>query len=156
MLAVILALVMIDYGVDYYGMKKRYNALDRQVVKIFTQTLPNMTKIVDPVQQMRVQVDEMRKTAGMFTAGSKGRSVLDLLEDISKRVPSSLDVKVSRVVIDPEGVVIKGTTDTFNTVDSIKKGLDDSVFFSDVVISSANLDRSGNRVRFELRSELVR
>ena len=155
-LAVILALVMIDYGVDYYGMKKRYNALDRQIVKIFTQTLPGVTKIVDPVQQMRVQVDEMRKTAGMFATGSKGRSVLDLLEDISKRVPSSLDVKVSRVVIDPEGVVIKGTTDTFNTVDSIKKGLDDSVFFSDVTISSANLDRSGNRVRFELRSELVR
>jgi general secretion pathway protein L len=154
-LAVLLALVMIDYGVDYYGMKKRYNALDRQIVKIFSQTLPGMTKIVDPVQQMRVQVDEMRKTAGMFAAGKKGRNVLDLLEDISKRVPSSLDVKVSRVVIDPEGMVIKGTTDTFNTVDSIKKGLDGSVFFSDVTISSANLDRSGNRVQFELRSELV-
>jgi general secretion pathway protein L len=155
-LAVILALVMIDYGIDYYGMKKRYNALDRQIVKIFTQTLPGMTKIVDPVQQMRAQVDEMRKTAGVSDAGAKGRNVLDLLEDISKRVPASLDVKVSRVVIDPEGMVIKGTTDTFNTVDSIKKGLDDSAFFSDVTISSANLDRSGNRVKFELRSELVR
>jgi len=104
---------------------------------------------------MRVQVDEMRKTAGMFTSGGKGRSVLDLLEDLPKRVPADLDVKVSRVVIDTEGVVIKGTTDTFNTVDSIKKGLDGSSLLSAVTISSANLDRSGNRVQFELRSELV-
>jgi general secretion pathway protein L len=143
-MAVIIALVMCDYGVDYYGMKKRYNGLDRQIAKIFTQTLPEVKKI-----------DEMRETAGIFAAGGKGHSVLDLLADISRRVPSSLDVVVSRVVIDPEEMVIRGTTDTFNTVDSIKQGLGDSPFFRDVTITSANLERSGNRVQFEMRSELV-
>lgn len=154
-LAMIMALVMFDYGVDYYGMKKRYNGLDQQIVKIFTQTLPDVKRIVDPVQQMQVQIDEMRQTAGIFAAGRKGRSVLDLLGDISRRVPSSLDVNVSRIVIDPEGVVIRGTTDTFNTVDSIKQGLDGSLFFRDVTITSANLERSGNRVQFEMRAGLV-
>ena len=154
-LAVILALLLFDYGVDYYGMKKRYNALDQQIVKIFTQTLPGVKKIVDPVQQLRVQINEMRETAGIFSAGSKGRSVLDLLADISRRVPSSLDVTLSRMVIDPEETVIRGTTDTFNTVDSIKQGLDSSLFFRNVTITSANLERSGNRVQFEMRLELI-
>lgn len=154
-LAVIMALVTFDFGVDYYGMKKRYNALDQQIMKVFTQTLPDVKKIVDPVQQMRVQIGKMRETAGIFAAGGKGRSVLDLLADISSRVPYSLDVNVSRIVIDPEEIVIRGTTDTFNTVDSIKQGLDGSPFFRDATITSANLERSGNRVQFEMRSELV-
>jgi len=154
-LAVIMALIICDYGIDYYGMKKRLDGLDRQIVKIFNQTLPDVKKIVDPVQQMRVQINEVRETAGIFAAGGKGRSILDLLADISRRVPSSLDVKVSRIVIDPEEIVIKGTTDTFNTVDSIKQVLDGALLFRDVIITSANLERSGNRVQFEMRSELV-
>jgi hypothetical protein len=62
-----------------------------------------------------------------------------------------MDVRVIRLVVDPEGVQIKGETDTFNTVDIIKKGLEPSEYFSAVTITSANLDRSGKRVKFEIK-----
>jgi general secretion pathway protein L len=72
------------------------------------------------------------------------------MRDISIRIPTSLDVRVLSMVIDPETVQIKGETDTFNTVDAIKKGLEPSPYFNEVIISSANLDRSGKRVQFEV------
>jgi hypothetical protein len=100
---------------------------------------------------MRVKIDEIKKSALSLPGISGDRKVLDLLRDISLRVPGSLDVKVSRMVVDPEGVQVKGETDTFNTVDIIKKGLEPSEYFSAVTISSANLDRSGKRVQFEIK-----
>jgi general secretion pathway protein L len=58
------------------------------------------------------------------------------------------------MVVDQEGIQIRGTTDTFNTVDSIKKGLESSQIYRDVVIASANLDKSGKGVRFEIKMDL--
>jgi len=76
---------------------------------------------------------------------------LEILNDISERVPKDLVVQVDRMVVDQEGIQIRGTTDTFNTVDSIKKGLESSEMYGDVVIASANLDQSGKGVRFEIK-----
>ena len=66
-----------------------------------------------------------------------------------------LEVEVDRLVVDLDGVQIRGTTDTFNTVDSIKKGLESSESYQDVVIASANLDQSGKGVRFEIKMDRV-
>lgn len=150
-LLVILSLLTADLGVDYYFLKKRYRMLDKQITGIFRQTLPDVKRIVDPVHQMRVKINEIKKSALSLPGISGDRKVLDLLRDISLRVPGSLDVKVTRMVVDPEVVQVKGETDTFNTVDIIKKGLEPSEYFSAVTISSANLDRSGERVQFEIK-----
>ena len=148
---VILSLLCTDLGVDYYFLKKRYRMLDKQITEIFRQTFPGVKRIVDPVQQMMVKINEIKKSALSLPGISGEQKVLDLLRDISLRVPESMDVRVLRLVVDPEGVQIKGETDTFNTVDIIKKGLEPSEYFSAVTITSANLDRSGKRVKFEIK-----
>jgi hypothetical protein len=125
--------------------------LDNQISEIFRQTLPEVTRIVDPVQQMRAKINEVKASDLSLPGIGREEKVLDLLRDISIRIPGSLDVKVLSMVVDPETVQITGETDTFNTVDSIKKGLEPSPYFSEVTISSANLDRSGKRVQFEMR-----
>jgi len=92
------------------------------------------------------------KTSAISIPGTNsGNKVLDLLKDISDRIPKSLDVRVSRMVIDQETVRVSGKTDTFNTVDNIKNGLETSKYFSGVTISSASLDRTGKRVQFEIK-----
>jgi len=73
------------------------------------------------------------------------------MNDISARIPKNLEVQVDRMVVDQDGIQMRGTTDTFNTVDSIKKGLESSEMYQDVVIASANLDQSGKGVRFEIK-----
>jgi hypothetical protein len=59
------------------------------------------------------------------------------------------------MVVDQDGVQIRGKTDTFNTVDSIKKGLESSDMYHDVTIATANLDQSGEGVRFEIKMDRV-
>jgi len=132
-------------------LKKRYRMLDQRVTEVFSRTFPDVKRIVDPLQQMRVKVNEVKTSAISIPGTNSNNKVLDLLKDISDRISKSLDVKVSRMVIDQETVRVSGKTDTFNTVDSIKNGLESSRYFSGVTISSANLDRTGKRVQFEIK-----
>lgn len=150
-LMVILLLVGLDLGVEYYSLKKHYEQIDRQVVGVFKETFPGVTRIVDPVHQMQVKINEIRQAAAALPGVGAEGTVLDLLKDISFRVPDGADVHMTRIVIDPDMVLVKGETDTFNTVDAIKKGLEPSSFFKDVTISSANLERDGDRVTFEMK-----
>ena len=78
---------------------------------------------------------------------------LEIINDISSRIPGDLNIQVDRMVVAQDGVQIRGTTDTFNTVDSIKKGLESSDMYRDVIIASANLDQSGKGVRFEIKMD---
>jgi general secretion pathway protein L len=155
-LIVVLSLLCLDLGVDYHFLKKRNKILDQEIMEVFGQTLPDVKRIVDPVQQMEVKINEIKKSAPSLPGVRANRKVLDLLSDISTRLPESAGVHMTRIVIDTDGVLVKGETDTFNTVDTIKKGLEPSAYFSAVTISSANLDRSGNRVRFEMKLERAR
>jgi general secretion pathway protein L len=154
--AIILSILIVDLGTEYYFLKKRYMMLDNQISEIFRQTLPEVTRIVDPLQQMRAKINEIKSSDISPPGIGSEEKVLDLLRDISLRVSGSLDVKVLSMVVDPETVQIKGETDTFNTVDSIKKGLEPSQYFSEVTISSANLDRSGKSVQFEMKLKRAR
>jgi len=49
---------------------------------------------------------------------------------------------------------VDGETAGFNIVDDIKNRLEQSDLFKQVTIASANMDRSGNKVRFSLKLEL--
>ena len=154
-LIIIFSLLAADIGVDYYLIKERYSALDQKVTKVFRQTFPDVKRIVDPVKQMKVKIREIKRAA-ISQPGIKSKNkVLDLLKDISQRVPKSLNLHVTRIVINPETLRIIGKTDTFNTVDKIKNSLKHSSYFNAVTISSANLDRTKKHVRFELKLQRI-
>ena len=152
----ILSFLAADLYVDYYFLKKRYKTMDQKITEVFRQTFPDVKRIVDPLQQMRVKIKEIKGSTISLTGINADQKVLDLLKDISHRVTKSLDVHVTRMVVDPDTVRISGRTDTFNTVDNIKSRLEPSAYFSAVTISSANLDRSGKQVQFEIKLQRAR
>jgi general secretion pathway protein L len=155
-LVIILSFLIADMGVDYYSLKKRYGMLDQRIKDVFEQTFPDVSKIVDPLQQMKVKINELKTSAVPIVGTGSNKRVLELLREISQRVPKSLDVQVSQMVIDLEAVRVSGKTDTFNTVDNLKNSLEASTYFSAATISSANLDRTGNQVQFEIRLQRAR
>ena len=154
--SIILILFSINLGVDYHDLKKRTANLDNQIRGIFTQTFPEITNIVDPLQQAKTRISELQAMSSTAPGlGSQG-TVLEILNDISSRIPAELELQVNRMVVDQEGIQIRGTTDTFNTVDAIKKGLESSQMYGNVIIASANLDKTGKGVRFEIKMDQVR
>ena len=153
-LTIIFLLLAVNLGVEYQDLKKRNAELDRRIEGIFTQTFPNITNVVEPMHQMKTMINELKNTSGAAPGMNMDRKVLEILNDISERVPKDLEVQVDRMVVDQEGIQMRGRTDTFNTVDSIKKGLESSEIYKDVVIASANLDQSGKGVRFEIKMDL--
>ena len=154
-LAVILVLLAVSWIVDYQDLQTRAADLESQVKGIFSQTFPGITNIVDPVHQMNTKISELKNGAGAAPGLSMDKTVLKIMNNISERIPKDLEVLVDRMVVDQDGIQIRGTTDTFNTVDSIKKGLESSEMYRDVVIASANLDQSGKGVRFEIKMDLA-
>jgi general secretion pathway protein L len=152
-LGIILMLLAVNFGVDYRDLKKRNAILDDQIREIFTQTFPEVTRIVEPIQQMKSKIGELKNVSGAAPGINMHSTSLEIINDISGRIPGELKIQVDRMVVAQDGVQIRGTTDTFNTVDSIKKGLESSDMYRDVIIASANLDQSGKGVRFEIKMD---
>jgi general secretion pathway protein L len=155
--ALLLLLIVGALWHDHATIQKQRTALETQIVEVFTQTLPEVTRIVDPVQQLQVKVNEAQKvymTSG--SADTKELGVLALLAEISERIPASLQVRVVRMVADQNDARLRGTTENFNIVDSIQKELEKSPYFSKVEISSANLSSKDGGVDFELKIDLRR
>ena len=145
----VLALFNIFY--DAYLLKLQVAGLDREITGIFRRTFPDVKKIVDPVHQMRIKIEAVKKST--LFPGQTGKHIrtIDLLNEISQSIPKATDVEFTRLVIGPENLLIDGNTDTFNTVDDIKRRLEGAVLFKEITISSANIDRAGDRVRFKLK-----
>ena len=150
-LLVIATLWTVDMGVDAYFLKQRMTDLDSRILASFKKGFPHVARIVDPVKQAQIEVNEIKRASTPGQVEGMNGKALDLLLEISERLPDSIDLKVSRLVIDPHFVRIKGDTDTYNTVDRVKQGLITSSLFKTTTISSANLDRGKNRVLFEIK-----
>ncbi len=156
---IIAALVLIIgmYGLifDARHLSQQVNRMDRRIAAIFQSTFPEVSRIVDPLQQMQVKVREA-KGRNVF-AGSLNEEILniDILNDLSRLIPSSIDVIITRFVRGGGSVLISGHTDTFNAVDDIKSALSRSEYFDEITISSANMDKAANRVQFKLKLLIV-
>jgi general secretion pathway protein L len=136
---------------DYTKLLKQQNELTARIQAIFKETLPEVTRIVDPIQQLQVKIRETNQGSTDKSGALPTIAILDILAEVSANIPEPLDVRLARFVVDDTGLRLKGTTDTFNTVDAIKKGLEQSLVFSSVEISAATLDPKSSKIRFELK-----
>lgn len=152
LLIFVLAFFIADLAVDYYHVKGQYQGLKRRVEEIAREALPN-EPIVDPKTQIEHKILSIENGSDAIPGIQANETVLGLLLDISERIPKERDILVTRMVFDPETIRISGITDNFNSVDSIKSKLEPSKNFKEVTISSANLDKTGKQVKFELKLE---
>jgi len=120
------------------------------MTQTFQSAFPEEKIIVDPIAQMKVKIEELKKRS--FPIERKGPWIkrIDLLKEISARVPTQMDVNILKLTTGDEDLVMTGNTDTFNTVNDMKSQLEGCPLFKEITISSTNLNRSGNRVDFVL------
>jgi len=148
---VVLALALLNFILNSYFMNRKIDRLNHQITAIFKTTFPEVTKIVDPLQQMKVKIEEARKSAFFSGKTTKQVRIVDVLKEISERIPAKADVELTRLIVGQGNVLISGNTDTFNSVDEIKSRIEQSELLQKVTITSTNKEKSGSRIRFKLK-----
>jgi general secretion pathway protein L len=135
-------------------MEKKLARLNHQITGIFTSTFPEIKNIVDPVQQMKIKIQQTGNNALLPGETEKQIRAIDILNAISKAIPKDVDVILTRFVMGSESVNISGDTDSFNSVDNIKNKLEQTDIFKKIIISAANIDKLDKRVHFKLKVDL--
>ncbi|MFV0438378.1 MAG: GspL/Epsl periplasmic domain-containing protein [Desulfopila sp.] len=138
---------------EYSDLAKRRDALQSQILAVFHAALPEVTRVVNPVQQLQVQINQAQGLSLQSGRDRHNRTKLDLLAELSTRITGNLTIRITRLVADQEEVRITGETDNFQTVDNVKRELEKSDLFRAVTINSANLAPQGGEIRFELKLE---
>ena len=150
----IASFAFMDIVIDNYFMAKKAERLDAQITHIFNTTFPEIQKIVDPLQQMRVEIQNTKKQTISPESPQKNVRNIDILHDISTLIPDNADIELNRIVIGPGSVQISGYTDTFNSVNNFQRKLQSGKLFKAVTINSANIEKTENRVNFKLNLQL--
>jgi len=152
--AFVFVLAMFNVLFEAHFFQKEVNQLNRQIAFIFQSTFPDVSKIVDPVQQMKASVEQEREK-NMFTGEIEEEILnIDIINEISSRIPKEQDVEITNFVRGDDSLVISGNTDSFNNVDDIKGRLEHAEILKNITISSANLEKSSNRIQFKLKIDL--
>jgi len=151
---VVLLLGAANLGLEVYRLNQRRSALDAEITDIFRSTFPEVTRIVDPLQQMRVKLTDLKKTLFLPGDGTDIPRNIDILYALSTLIPAETDIELTQLLIGPDSVLLSGSTDNFNTVDDIKNRLEGQAGFKGVTISSATMEKTDNRIRFKLKVQL--
>ncbi|MFH0997417.1 MAG: type II secretion system protein GspL [Pseudomonadota bacterium] len=140
--------------IDTQILEKQLDFLNRRIGQVLTGTFPEITTIVEPLHQMRIHVQNaQRQIPGLDKKGQE--RLVDFLCRISSRIPENIPVQVIRFVYEDSILQLTGHTDSFNSVEEIKRRLEGpNGGFSLVTIVSANLENTGSRIQFHLNITL--
>lgn len=142
------------YALENRNLTVKNNRLRQQMEQLYRNQFTSATRIQDPYVQMKVALREMESSETNMPVYADQQRILDFLADISSRIPATLSLHVSRMVIDQKAIRMRGMTGTFNTVNQIKSLLSQSPLYGDVQIVSATADKKTRKIRFEIQLEL--
>ncbi|MEH0021370.1 MAG: hypothetical protein V6Z89_17080 [Desulfobacter sp.] len=163
---IVLALLAFSLGVaGLYRqsalLEDRVSQLRQASAALYKETFPKAgaASVAAPLLLMESRVKQARKEkAGnkegeAWQAGANVR-VMDILHDLSGRIPKTIDMEISRLVLNHGRLILTGATGNFNDVDKIKGLIQASPRFKTVTINSAESDKSGKQVRFKFILEM--
>jgi Tfp pilus assembly PilM family ATPase len=149
---VVLVLAGIEIGLDDIGARYRLAALKRDVNAEFKKGYPDVTRIVDPVAQLKGKISETRKLFTGVGNAASSPTVLDLLKELAGLAPA--DLLLTSLTLDGDVIGLKGEVRNFDAVDTIKKALANSKYFKTVTIGSTSMIKQGSGVEFDLKITL--
>jgi Tfp pilus assembly PilM family ATPase len=147
----ILVLGGINMWLDYRYDELRLKSLKDQVKTVFGIYAPEVTRIVDPVQQMRTRIAEAKRISLGTGADVSRTTALDALREISILAPPASDFLILSIDYGDGTIVIRGEAANFDAVETIKGELVKSKIFKSVAVGGSNASKEGGRVTFSLR-----
>ncbi len=147
----ILVLAGVGAFLDYRIDRQRLDVLKQEVRTVFRRSAPEVTQIVDPVQQLRVKIANAKRAGASLGEIHAGITALDILREISALAPASAELLVTAFNADGGQITLKGEAKSFDAVDAVKRELERSNYLKSIVIGQSSQSRQGNKVEFEMR-----
>jgi Tfp pilus assembly protein PilN len=143
-----LVLACLNLGVMRYGLTRRDATLTRAIDAEAAVALPG-ARLVAP----RAQLEAAAAAAGrrQQRLGAEA-GVLELLRDVSTRVPPGLRLDLDELAIEGDGIALHGRCDSFDAVDALRRALAGSPLLADVTADETRTTVDGRRVEFHLRA----
>jgi Tfp pilus assembly protein PilN len=141
---------------DNHYKAQRYASLQAELERIFRATLPDV-RMVQPVVQMHEKVqelsDRLRAFGGVTGAQLSG---LQILREISSRLPASITLNVDTLTIATDTVDLSGITGSYDNVVKLKEALEASPAIDSVKINSTTTAEEANQVVFKLTISMAK
>jgi type IV pilus assembly protein PilM len=149
--ALLVGLALFDLYYHLHHKEIQYAQFQEQVGAIFRETFPDVRQVSNEVGQARDRLREIETNLrGVSSLSGPQGSALEMLRELSVRLPQGLQVKITDLTISTEGIGVSGETQSFDGVDNLKKAFAASPFFDDIKVSQARAGTNGKGVEFKL------
>jgi hypothetical protein len=144
-------LVVTNQYMSYQQLAGRLGVVLAQIRNVFTQTLPDVHRIVDERSQLKTELEAAQKRLQILggLAPVSGVTAIDVMRTITAAIPETMKIDTDEYIMDPEAVRIKAKADSFEAVDAIKQQLLNTHFFGDVQVKEMKSAPDG-KVDFRL------
>lgn len=116
---VVLLLVLTGFVTSSLLDSGRGSRLEDRVAEIYGSAFPDTPMPEDPLAAMRTAVADAQDRADFLGVYGSDRSALDLLTELSRRIPADLDVEFDEVTIDPRVIRMKVSGRRFEDPDRV-------------------------------------
>jgi len=146
--------LLLNFASTVWEKERQYSKLQDQIKTIFKRTHPGVTRIVNPSQQMKNSLADLKKKAELLgQAGQTHQTFLNGIKLISTEIPETVKVTIFEMLYISDEFRLLGETSSFESVERIKtkfEGLPE-VTSVDVDFASTNIKQSGVKFRMDIR-----
>jgi general secretion pathway protein L len=153
---IVVALTLFDMGMKRYELSQQVAALDGQIQRVFSATLPELGRVANPKAVLQEQTEGLRKSVDILNdiVPVSSSTSIDILRAAAAAVPTKIRIDCEDYTMDPDAVRVSCNTDTFEAVDTVKEELLQTGYFSEVEVKGAKASTKGTGVDFRLTLKL--
>jgi len=142
-------------GTSVVIQSRRAGALERELGTLYAQVFPGKSPPANVATAMREAVRAAHERADALGVYRGNLSALDLLSEISARVPQNLEVVFEELSIDRQMVHIRGYSKSFEGVDRLRTELSKFEPFSQIQVSEIQSDEKHGGKSFSVTISLA-
>lgn len=142
----------VDLALKVQREEKRLERMQQQVRAAWLEVFPGDTEVTDPRRLITARVQEQARRRRALSGGFDAvGGPLDLLEAMSRALPPSIQVRLSKLRVDAAALSFEGETDTYEAVNRIASSLAREPGFERIEVRQARVAEGGRRVNFSAR-----
>ena len=138
--------------VQYRTRANQVNVLQAEMTRLFQQTFPAATAIVDIPLQMKSSIRDLREH--MAIIGGSQPQILSILKVLSEAT-SNLSIEVQELNVGLDDAKVSGNAASFDAINKMTELLGKSPLIENVQVADTQMALKGNKINFRLILDFV-